>query len=79
MTHTERWAIVTYVNSLKVAAGVQPQPTQPDTAAAAGATPAPLPAGAAPDTAPGAAPVAAPDTVPASGAANDTVPSQQES
>jgi mono/diheme cytochrome c family protein len=39
MTHTERWAVVTYVNSLQTAAGAQPaaaqpgatQPAQPDT------------------------------------------------
>jgi mono/diheme cytochrome c family protein len=56
MTHTERWAVVTYVNSLQAAAGA--------------VTPAqPAPGAAAPQTQPGAAPQqtqpAQPDTTPA--------------
>jgi mono/diheme cytochrome c family protein len=37
MTHAERWAIVSYVNSLQVQAGAQQQPAAQDPAAAAGA------------------------------------------
>jgi mono/diheme cytochrome c family protein len=69
MSHSERWAIVAYVNSLQVQAGVQQQPPAQDPAAAAGAgaTPAlpqvpdtaqpqqqPGTTGAQPDTTPGA-------------------------
>jgi mono/diheme cytochrome c family protein len=75
MTHTERWAVVTYVNSLQGAAGVQPQPApqQPDAAAGAGASPELLPAAP--------APCAPADTAPAAGTGTpaDTIPSQQES
>jgi mono/diheme cytochrome c family protein len=37
MTHAERWAIVSYVNSLQVQAGVQQRPAAQDPAAPAGA------------------------------------------
>jgi mono/diheme cytochrome c family protein len=37
MSHSERWAIVTYVNALQAQAGVQQQPPALDPAAAAGA------------------------------------------
>jgi mono/diheme cytochrome c family protein len=64
MTHTERWAVVTYMNSLQTAAGaVQPSPVQQSPMAPQDAT------GAAP------APTAAP--APAAGAVPDTVPLQQ--
>jgi hypothetical protein len=80
MTHTERWAVVAYVNSLQQAAGVQPQPApqQPEAPAAAGASPAAAP-GAPPQPAP--QPAAPPqDTVPqGTTPATDTVLSQQES
>lgn len=54
MTHDERWAIVTYINSLQAAAGVQqPAPAQDPAAGAAPALPeAPQPQQ--PDTMPGA-------------------------
>ncbi|CAN5888167.1 cytochrome c [soil metagenome] len=65
MTHTERWAIVTYVNSLQTAAGAAPPP----------------PAGQQPGTTPdGAAAPATPPDAPGAGtgaAAGDTVPQQQ--
>jgi mono/diheme cytochrome c family protein len=58
MSHHERWAIVTYVNSLQERAGVQQQPpaTDPAAAAAAGASPQlpQVPQQAQPDTTPGA-------------------------
>lgn len=58
MTHDERWAIVTYMNSLQAAAGVQQQPPAQDPAAAAGAGATPalpqVPQQQQPDTTPGA-------------------------
>jgi mono/diheme cytochrome c family protein len=68
MSHDERWAVVTYVNSLQLAAGVQQQPPAQDPAAAAGAGASPtLPqVPQQPDTMPAVPPdtVVPPDTTP---------------
>jgi mono/diheme cytochrome c family protein len=63
MTHQERWAVVTYVNSLQVAAGAAPaQPIQQPGAAGTAPDPAaPMPQG--PQGTPAAPPAA--DTLPA--------------
>jgi mono/diheme cytochrome c family protein len=84
MSHTERWAVVNYVNSLQAQAGVAPQPTPAVESvvpgAAPGVQPPAGPAGATgvPATQPGTAPAPTPadtGTVPA--ASNDSVPSLQ--
>jgi mono/diheme cytochrome c family protein len=64
MTHTERWAVVNYVNSLQAQAGVAPQPmapAAPGAQAVPGAAAAPQPG--APAQQP-AEPAAGPDTIP---------------